>query len=206
MSTPIEAGHVATRLEAYEEDLLDVASSNDGSSHSGTQEEERTDKEPDRSHTPDLVESQIHEMPNQSPERELVDELDLLGSCISDFALNISSEFDKHRSTSSNQIINRQQVEQILQEKKATKYLSTTLGDSIYNNLISHAKHQRPEIVSRYVIDAIRCLGSTISHHIIEDTCPGLPNEGEDLISEFRIIKSKGMFTPRDIMRNLMSV
>ena len=56
------------------------------------------------------------------------------------------------------------------------------------------------------MIDAIRCLGSTISHHIIEDTCHGLPNEGEDLISEFRIIKSKGMFTPRDIMRNLMSV
>ena len=53
------------------------------------------------------------------------------------------------------------------------------------------------------MVDAIRCLGSTISHHIIEDTCPGLPNEGEDLISEFRIIKSKGMFTPRDIMRNL---
>ena len=195
VSAPIEAGHVATRLEAYEEDLLDVASSNDSSSHSGTQEEERTDKEPDRSHTPDLVESQIHEMPNQSPERELADELDLLGSCISDFALNISSEFDKHRPTSSNQIINRQQVEQILQEKKATKYLSATLGDSIYNNLINHAKHQRPEIVSRYVVDAIRCLGSTISHHIIEETCPGLPNEGKDLISKFGKMISKGMFT-----------
>ena len=41
------------------------------------------------------------------------------------------------------------------------------------------------------MVDAIRCLGSTISHHIIEDTCPGLPNEGEDLISEFRIIDRK---------------
>ena len=83
----------------------------------------------------------------------------------------------------------------ILQEKKATKYLSTTLGDSIYNNLINQAKHQRPEIVSRYVVDAIRCLGSTISHHIIEETCPGLPNEGKDLISKFGKMISKGMFT-----------
>ena len=192
----------AIQLQTYqEENLFYRTSSNSCGSQSVTQYNERgvqtnSSEVPDRTHVIDLVERDNQDKLDRCSEREVINELHLLGSRISDFALNVASEFDNHRSIASEQILSRQDIQHILQQNKFEDYLVFALGNSLISRLLNYVQYQQTEIVTS-LADAVSALGSAIVNQIISTTYLGLPREGEDVISGFKRMTLRGKPKPK---------